>query len=225
MKKANELEKINPGASAGVVLVKNFYQEEQVIMQGKYRFSCVGPKEHERDEYVKLRCLFELAEDAGDYLEAARLFAELQTFELEEKWEDEVKNLVTTVGKNFLLDTLLAGSAYTAAWYLMLVDGASAPTYAAGDTSASHAGWSENVGYSNATRPAPSWNAASAGSKSSTATAFNINASGTIAGAALISNSAKSGTTGTLYSCGSFTGGNRTVVNGDTLNVTYTASA
>lgn len=140
------------------------------------------------------------------------------------KWTDTYTNLVTTAGKNDLLDKYLAGSTYTAAWYLGLVDGASTPTYAAGDTSASHAGWTENQGYSNASRPTPSWSAASGGSKATTATAFNINATGTIAGTFLISVSTKGGTTGVLYSAGSFTGGNKTVANGDTLNVTYTAS-
>lgn len=140
------------------------------------------------------------------------------------KWTDTYSNLVTTGGKNDLLDKYLAGSAYTAAWYLGLVDGASTPTYAAADTSASHAGWTESVAYSNATRPTPSWGAAAAGSKATTATAFNINATATIAGTFLISNSTKSGTTGILYSAGSFTGGNKSVASGDTLNVTYTAS-
>ena len=140
------------------------------------------------------------------------------------KWEDTIQNLVTTVGKNDLLDKYLAGSAYTAAWYLGLVDGGTTPTYAAGDTSASHSGWTENVAYSNSTRPAPTWSAASAGAKSTTATAFNINGTATIAGTFLISNSTKSGTTGILYSAGSFTGGNKSVSSGDTLNVTYTAS-
>jgi len=123
-----------------------------------------------------------------------------------------------------LLDSFFAGSAYTAAFYLGLVDGGSTPTYAAADTMASHSGWTENTGYSNSTRPAVSWNAASAGSKASTATSFSINATGTIAGAFLTTNSAKSGTSGTLHSAGSFTGGNRSVANGDTLNATYTAS-
>lgn len=141
------------------------------------------------------------------------------------KWTDTIKNLVTTAGKNSLLDTFLAGSAYTAAWYLGLVDGASTPTFNAADTAASHAGWTESVAYSNATRPAPSFGAAAAGSKASTAVAFNINATATIAGCFLISNSTKAGSTGTLYSCGAFSGGSRAVANGDTLNVTYTATA
>jgi hypothetical protein len=141
-----------------------------------------------------------------------------------EKWSDTYTNLVVTAGKNDLLDKYLTGSAYTAAWYLGLVDGATTPTYAAGDTSASHSGWTESVAYSNATRPAPSWGSAAAGAKATTATAFNINATATIAGTFLISNSTKSGTTGILYSAGSFSGGNKAVASGDTLNVTYTAS-
>jgi hypothetical protein len=140
------------------------------------------------------------------------------------RWEDTVENLVVTVGKNSLLDTYFAGAAYTAAWFLGLVDGAVAPTYAAGDTMAAHAGWSENTGYSNATRPAPAWNAASGGSKATTTTSFNINANGTIAGLFMVTDSTKAGAAGTLYSAGSFTGGNRLVQNGDTLNVTWTGS-
>lgn len=141
------------------------------------------------------------------------------------KWTDTIENLVTTEGKNSLLDNFLAGSAYTAAWYLGLVDGASTPTFNVANTAASHAGWTESVAYSNATRPAPSFGAAAAGSKASAAVAFNINATATIAGCFLISNSTKAGSTGTLYSCGAFSGGSRAVANGDTLNVTYTATA
>jgi hypothetical protein len=43
-----------------------------------------------------------------------------------------------------------------------------------------------------------------------------------IAGAFLTSGSAKAGTTGTLFSASDFTTGDRTVVSGDTLNITYT---
>lgn len=151
------------------------------------------------------------------------------------KWTDTIENLVTNVGKIDLLDKYLSGATYTAAWYLGLVDGGSTPTYNAADTSSSHAGWTENVAYSNGTRPGPTFNSATAsgggagsagtGSKATTATAFSINGTATIAGCFLISNSTKSGTTGTLYSAGSFTGGNKSVASGDTLNVTYTAQA
>ena len=140
------------------------------------------------------------------------------------KWSETVKNLVVTVGKNAMLDEFFAGSSYTAAWYLGLVDGATSPTYNAADTMGSHAGWSEFTSYSESTRPAPTWSAASSGSKATTATSFSINGSGTVAGAFMTTGSAKSGTTGTLYSAGNFTGGSRSVASGDTLNVTYTAT-
>lgn len=140
------------------------------------------------------------------------------------KWTDTIENLVVTVGKNDLLDKYFAGSAYTAAWYMGLVDGASSPTYAAGDTLASHAGWTESTAYSGSNRATVAWNAASAGSKASTATSFSINATATIAGALLTVTQVRATTTGVLYSAGSFSGGNRSVANGDTLNVTYTAS-
>lgn len=138
------------------------------------------------------------------------------------KWSETIKNLVVTVGKNEMLNQTFTGSGYTAFWYLGLVDGASAPTYAAGNTMASHGGWTEFTGYSNATRPAPTFNGAAAGAISTTATSFNINATGTVAGAFLTTNNTVGGTTGILFSAGNFTGGSRTVASGDTLNVTYT---
>jgi hypothetical protein len=140
------------------------------------------------------------------------------------KWTDTFQNLVVTVGKNDLLDKYFSGSAYTAAWYIGLVDGASTPSYNAADTMSSHAGWTESTAYSNGTRVAPSWSSASAGSKTTGATAFNINATATIAGCFMTTVSTKGGTTGILYSAGNFTGGNKSVTSGDTLNVTYTAS-
>jgi hypothetical protein len=142
------------------------------------------------------------------------------------KWADTAKNLVTTVGKNHALDTELAGSAYTAAWYVGLVSSVSYSAIAAADTMASHAGWTEDVSYSNAARVTPTFAAASAGSKAtSSAAAFNINATATIKGCFLNSVSTKSGTTGTLLSAGLFSGGDKAVSNGDTLNVSYTLSA
>jgi hypothetical protein len=54
---------------------------------------------------------------------------------------------------------------------------------------------------------------------------FSINATATIGGAFIVTNSTKGGTTGILYGGGAFTEGNRSVVNGDTLNVTVTLTA
>jgi hypothetical protein len=139
-------------------------------------------------------------------------------------WEDAIENLVVTVGKNDLLDKYFAGSAYTAGWYMGLVDGASTPTYNAADTLASHAGWTENTSYSGTNRITVAWNAAASGSKASTSTSFSISGTATIAGAILTQTQVRATTTGILYSAGSFTGGNRSVLSGDTILVVFTAS-
>jgi len=140
------------------------------------------------------------------------------------KWDDTIENVVTTEGKNKALDEILAGSAYTAAWYMALQNGA-APT-----VSSTYAVpiCTEVTDYDEATRPAPAFSAASAGSKStSSAVSFSINATATIDGVMLADNSTKGDTVGAgavLYSAGDFTGGSKAVASGDTLNVTYTAS-
>jgi hypothetical protein len=144
------------------------------------------------------------------------------------KWTDTFPNQVTTVGRNDMLDKYFAGSAYTATWYMGLVNGGTTPTYAAGDTLASHAGWTElaaGTAYSTTAtnRITISWNAAASGSKASTSTSFPIIASNTVAGA-LVTATQSGSVSGVLYSAGNFTGGNRSVVNTDTLNVTYTAT-
>jgi len=144
------------------------------------------------------------------------------------KWEDTIKNLVVTVGRNDLLDKYFAGSSYTAAWYMGLVDNDSFSAYAAGDTLASHAGWLEFLSYTGANRTTVGWGAASSGSKVTASTSFSINGAGTVLGALMCTTQAKgtasNGGAGILYSAGSFTGGSRAVVSGDTLLVTYTAA-
>lgn len=133
------------------------------------------------------------------------------------KWTERIENLVTTVGKNDLLDKYFKGSAYTAAWFLGLKGTGSA---AVGDTLASHAGWSEVTPYSG-NRPAITFGTTSGGSNTATAVSYSINATETVAGAFVAS--ANSGTSGILYSAGDFAA-SRNVVNGDTLNVTFTVS-
>ncbi len=145
------------------------------------------------------------------------------------KWETKSHNLVVNVGLKDMNDKYFTGSTYTAAWFVGLITGpGSGTTFAAGDTAASHAGWTEDTGYSNATRPAATFGAATTAdpsviSNSASPASFNINATSVIAGAFLISNNTKGGTTGILFSASDFQSpGDRSVVSGDTLNVTYT---
>jgi hypothetical protein len=141
------------------------------------------------------------------------------------KWTEVIENLVTTAGKNDILTNQFKGSSYTASWFVGLVDNASYSAYNAADTMSSHAGWIENANYSQGTRPALTFGTASSGSlATSSASTFSMSSGVTIRGAFIVTNSTKSGTTGTLYSVGDFTGGSRTVVNGDTLSVSATVS-
>ena len=117
------------------------------------------------------------------------------------------------------------GSSYTAAWYIGLVNGTSASTtFSGGDTLASHVGWDENTSYSG-NRKALSFGAATLADPSninnaSSAASFTMNANATIAGA-FVANVA-TGTSGTLFSVSDFQSpGDRTVVSGDVLNITY----
>lgn len=140
------------------------------------------------------------------------------------QWVEEFDNLVTTVGKNSLLDKFLDLGAAHSAIHMGLK---SAGAAVAGDTMASHASWTEPSIV--AARLVPAFSAAAAGSKAtSAAVSFSIN-SGTntvVAGVFIVMSgtSAIGNATGTLYSAGDFAS-TKTVSSGDTLNVTYTASA
>lgn len=144
------------------------------------------------------------------------------------KWEESTHNLVVNTGLKDMNDKYFSGVTYTATWYIGLINGpASGTTFIAGDTSATHAGWTENTDYSQSTRPQVTFGAATTAdpsviSNSGSPSAFSINGTATIAGAFLISNNTKGGTTGVLFSESDFQSpGDRAVVNGDTLTVTY----
>lgn len=209
----------DPGASIGVGAA--LVAAASVI--GIYDVECWGPIESQRERYIALR---DMIADPQAAEELAWLKRELDAIPLELKWKDQAKNVVTTVGKNHMLDNQLAGSSYTAAWFMGLISSVSYTTGpVAGDTMASHGGWTEDQNYSAGTRPAPSFSAASGGSKATSSNvSFSMNATATIKGCFLNTVSTKGGTTGTLFSAGLFTGGDQPVVNGNTLNVSYTAT-
>lgn len=146
-------------------------------------------------------------------------------------WTDAIHNTVMTVGKNLALDTFLAGSAYTVTGpYMGLISSTSYSAISAADTMSSHAGWLE-AGNANAPtytspRKTAVWSAASAGAKAlSAALSFAITGTGTVKGAFMVYGSGAvttiDNTSGTLLSAGLFSGGDRSVVSGDTLNVSY----
>lgn len=199
---------------------------EALAVEGTYRATLVGPREDLRDAYLALRDEMEAFAKAGNVIEEARIRAKMSEME-EVKWADDIHNLVTTVGKNDLLDKYLSGATYTAAFYMGLISSVSYTAVAAGDTMASHSGWTEAgptnaPNYSQGSRPTAAWSAASSGSKAlSAALAFSITGAGTVKGCFLTTNATKDGTTGILFSAGLFTGGDKVVSNGDTLNVSY----
>ena len=142
-----------------------------------------------------------------------------------EKWVEIAPNLVVNTGLQDMNTKFFAGSAYTAAWYLGLVNGTSASTtFSGGDTLATHAGWTENSSYTG-NRKAVTFGAATLAdpsniNNSSSAASFTMNANATIAGAFLTN--VATGTSGLLFSVSDFQSpGDRTVVSGDVLNITY----
>jgi hypothetical protein len=152
------------------------------------------------------------------------------------KWEDKFHNLVMNVGLQDLNNKYFNGSAYTAAWYLGLITGpGSGTSFAAADTMSSHTGWTEFINYTGtdriladfgtATNADPSVILNSTGTGGSPAVYTISGAGGTIAGAFLTTGQVKSATTGILFSAGDFSGGDKIVASGDTVNVTYTFNA
>jgi len=147
------------------------------------------------------------------------------------KWKEFAENTVVNVGLDDLLDKYFKGSTYTAAHYVGLTDGT--PTPAAGDTMSSHAGWVEVTDYLNSPDVRPtltlgtvsSQSVDNSASKASFAMAGASPDSITIGGAFITTDSTKGGTSGTLYSIAAFSGGDKTLNNGDTLNVTATLTA
>ena len=144
------------------------------------------------------------------------------------KWKTSEHNLVVNEGLQNMNTQYFKGTAYTAALYLGLITGpGSGTTFAAADTLASKA-WTEFTNYSGSRKAVTFGTATTADpsviSNSAAPSSFTISgAGGVVAGAFLCT--VASGTSGVLFSESDFQSpGDRTVVSGDTLNVTYTFS-
>lgn len=137
---------------------------------------------------------------------------------------EQTHNGITTEGKNSLLDIMFRAQTQLTAWYFGLIDNAGFTALAAADTMASHSGWTESVAYSDSTRQQWSPDAAASGAiTNSTAVTFNINATATLYGMFITSNSTKNGTTGKLWATAAFSA-TKSVINGDQIKLTYNLS-
>lgn len=235
-------------AHTGAALAVQAGQAEQAHATGVYRFACLRPVPARLDEFIALRDrLAQLLRDgqrrAWGEIDALR--QRLADIPREQAWEDSwviAPNLVTTEGKNAALTHLLKGSAYTASNVLGLIEDTGYSAVGASNTAASITaagggsptnGWNEAPSSTLSARGTPSFGSASSGSlATSSAVALSISATDTIKGAFLLIRSSAGtapsttvgNTSGALYSAGLFSGGDRSVANGDTLNVSYTAS-
>jgi len=136
-----------------------------------------------------------------------------------------VENGVVEVGADALLDTVFHGAAQSATWYMGLIDddNPSSPTLSSADTMASHAGWGENTGYDETTRP--EWTEGAASSQSMTNAApvvFTFATNYNIFGLFIVDDNTKGGTAGTLWGTGAFAEGVLNVAPSDTVEATYT---
>lgn len=155
------------------------------------------------------------------------------------KWEDHIDNVVTDVGANQLLDSAF-GAGPVAGPFLGLISsvGYSTPP-AVGNTMASHTGWVEagnGTNYPNWSTPASNarasmtFSAASARAKAmSAAASFSIATNGgTVKGCFVVFGTGavatNNSTAGVLYSAGLFSGGDKVLSVGDTLQVSYSTA-
>ena len=149
-----------------------------------------------------------------------------------ELWEMQFPNLLTVLGKNFLLDSALAGSAYTAVEYMGLISSTSYSALSSADTMASHTGWLEagstNTPTYSGTRQTCVWSAATGGVKSlSAGLTFTFTGSGTVEGAFIVGGSLAVATlmspAGILYAEGTL-GTAQPVISTNTLTLSYSTT-
>lgn len=114
---------------------------------------------------------------------------------------DVFSNLVVNAGLTYVTGSALLSVTVITAWKIGLIKGGSAPTIAAADTIASHAGWTEAVigtDYDEAARQAWTGVAGSAGAATNSASLAVFTIAGTITVRGAFICSASTGTSGTL---------------------------
>lgn len=132
-------------------------------------------------------------------------------------------NGITNVGIHYLLDAGFRGTpSPISTWYAGLIDNSGFTGVDPTDTMASHSGWSEATQYDETVRQTLTF-AAAATRKITAEVSFTMNATKTIEGIFVNSDSTKSGTTGTLWSTALFSTAPG-LVSGNVLTANYTLS-
>lgn len=134
-------------------------------------------------------------------------------------------NATTNEGLNNMLGVTFHGDTQQSSWYSFLIGSSGYTGLAAGDTMASHTGWTETVAYSETTRQ--QWTCGAPASKSitnATAMTYTISVDNTVVkGIGVTSDNTKSGTAGKLWATGLFSA-DQTFLSGDQLKITYTVN-
>jgi hypothetical protein len=138
---------------------------------------------------------------------------------------ERIPNLVVTEGRNYIVGASMKGTTPIVSWYIALFSGD--VTVLATWTAANFvANATEFTAYTEAARQAWTGGSVSAGAVDNSAAkaTFTINAdSQVIRGAAMVSASAKSASTGTLLGAAKFTSA-KTLDTGETLDIGYSLS-
>jgi hypothetical protein len=164
--------------------------------------------------------------DEGAHGAGRYLFEIVRDGEVIDSWEQA--NTIVEQGLTYKTAAALLDGTKIAAWYVIPISGT--PTIIAGNTYATHAGWTEVEAYDESTRRAWTGVAGSPGAATNAASRaeFTISSGGaTIGGVALVGGGSAATTKGdtagggTLFSAAAFTGGNRTLSEADVLRVTW----
>lgn len=142
-------------------------------------------------------------------------------------WREHFKNTIVDVGLDDILGVYFRSATQTATgnWFMGMTN--ADPVFAPGDTMANHPGWTDFTAVSETNRPPWGQDPVSGQSiTNSTPVTYSCNANGQTAGGLFIVNeNTIAGTTGTLFNGGAFTGGNRALNDGETIDLTCTINA
>ena len=139
------------------------------------------------------------------------------------KWEDTAHNLVMNVGLQHIMDVTFSNATGSDTWFVGLIGDTT--TVAAGDTLASHGGWTEFTSYTEGARQ--EWvevRSAQTMTNSASTADFTINADSSVIGGAFLADTT-TGTSGILMCGAAFSGGDKNADSQDTIQVTYQFTA